>query len=111
MGRFTDSSEDAYVFPTAKGTPISNNVVGKCFRKAREIAGRPDLRFHDLRHTGATLAAKAGATTKELMQRMGHSSMHAAMIYQHANEEDDLLLAARMDAMAFGGAKQAQRMK
>ena len=45
------------------------------------------------------------------MQRMGHSSMHAAMIYQHANEEDDLLLAARMDAMAFGGAKQAQRMK
>lgn len=111
MGRFTDSSEDAYVFPTAKGTPISNNVVGKCFRKAREIAGRPDLRFHDLRHTGATLAAKAGATTKELMQRMGHSSMRAAMIYQHANEEDDLLLAARMDAMAFGGAKQAQRMK
>lgn len=111
MERFTDSSEDAYVFPTAKGTPISNNVVGKCFRKARETAGRPDLRFHDLRHTGVTLAAKAGATTKELMQRMGHSSMRAAMIYQHANEEDDLLLAARMDAMAFGGAKQAQGMK
>lgn len=111
MERFTAPNEDAYVFPTAKGTPISNNVVGKCFRKARETAGRPDLRFHDLRHTGATLAAKAGATTKELMQRMGHSSMRAAMIYQHANEEDDLLLAARMDAMAFGGAKQAQRMK
>ena len=103
MARFTDSSEDAYVFSSKRGTPISNNVVGKCFRKAREIAGRPDLRFHDLRHTGATMAAKAGATTKELMQRMGHSSMRAAMIYQHANEEDDLQLAARMDALAFAG--------
>lgn len=111
MERFTAPNEDAYVFPTSKGTPISNNVVGKCFRKAREAAGRPDLRFHDLRHTGATLAAKAGATTKELMQRMGHSSMRAAMIYQHANEEDDLLLASRMNTIAFGGAKQAQRMK
>lgn len=106
MERFTDTGGDAYVFSTSKGTPISNNVVGKCFRKAREIAGRPDLRFHDLRHTGATMAAKAGATTKELMQRMGHSSMRAAMIYQHANEEDDLLLASRMDALAFSSSRQ-----
>lgn len=110
MARFTDSSEDAYVFPTVKGTPISNNVVGKCFRRARELAGRPDLRFHDLRHTGATMAAKAGATTKELMQRMGHSSMRAAMIYQHANEEDDLQLATRMNALAFGNDKQVLGM-
>ncbi|RYQ76023.1 site-specific integrase [Bifidobacterium pseudolongum] len=100
MAKFTPQDANAYVFGTRNGTPMSNNSIGKMFRKAREIAGRPDLRFHDLRHTGATMAAKAGATTKELMQRLGHSSMRAAMIYQHANEEDDRRLAARMDALA-----------
>jgi integrase len=37
-----------------------------------------------LRHTGNALAAATGASTKELMARMGHSSVRAALIYQHA---------------------------
>ena len=41
---------------------------------ARAKAGRPDLRFHDLRHTGAVLAAATGATLAELMARLGHST-------------------------------------
>ncbi|KAA8827524.1 site-specific integrase [Bifidobacterium myosotis] len=102
MARYVKAEPSAYVFGTRNGTPMMNNSVGKMFRRAREAAGRSDLRFHDLRHTGATIAAKAGATTKELMQRMGHSSMRAALIYQHATEEDDLQLAARMNAMASG---------
>lgn len=100
MAKFTPQDANAYVFGTRNGTPMSNNSIGKMFRRARTAAGRDDLRFHDLRHTGATIAAKAGATTKELMQRLGHSSMRAAMIYQHANEEDDRRLAARMDVLA-----------
>ncbi|BDM67636.1 hypothetical protein HEK616_11230 [Streptomyces nigrescens] len=40
------------------------------------------MHFHDLRHTGNTLAATGGATTFELMHRMGHSSVRAALIYQ-----------------------------
>ncbi|MBW3091085.1 tyrosine-type recombinase/integrase [Bifidobacterium miconisargentati] len=102
MEKFTGADNAAYVFGTRNGTPMTSSTVGKMFRRARVIAGRPDMRFHDLRHTGATLAAKAGATTKELMRRMGHSSMRAALIYQHAAEEDDLRLVARMDAMAAG---------
>lgn len=101
MAQFTGPDMDAYVFGTRTGTPMTNNTVGKAFRRARAVAGREDLRLHDLRHTGATMAARAGATTKELMQRMGHSSMRAAMIYQHATEDDDLRLATRMDALAF----------
>ena len=50
---------------------------------AREAAGRPDLRVHDLRHTGATMAARAGATLAELQERLGHSSVNAALRYQH----------------------------
>jgi integrase len=61
--------------------------------------GREDLHLHDLRHFGATLAAQAGATTKELMARLGHPSPAAALRYQHATAERDQLLAARMDAL------------
>ena len=46
--------------------------------------GAPGLHFHDLRHTGNMLAANAGASTRDLMARMGHDSMRAALIYQHA---------------------------
>jgi len=42
------------------------------------------LRFHDLRHTGNTWAAESGANLRELMERMGHSSTKAALIYLHA---------------------------
>jgi hypothetical protein len=57
------------------------------------------LRFHDLRHAAGTPAARTGATAKELMARLGHSSSRAAMIYQHAAEERDRLIAERLDAM------------
>jgi integrase len=55
--------------------------------------GLDELRFHDLRHTGNTLAAATGASTKELMTRMGHASPQAALIYQHATEARDKAIA------------------
>lgn len=53
--------------------------------------------FHDLRHTGNMLAAETGASTRELMHRMGHSSIRAALIYQHATSERDRAIAAGTD--------------
>ena len=55
-------------------------------------------RFHDLRHTGAVLAALAaqsGATLAELMHRLGHTTPAAAMRYQHAAAERDREIARR----------------
>ncbi len=49
------------------------------FYAARVAAQRPDLSFHDLRHTGAVLAAATGATLAELMARLGHSTQGAAL--------------------------------
>jgi len=46
-------------------------------------AGLTGTHFHDLRHTGNVLTAGTGATLRELMDRMGHSSTRAAMIYRH----------------------------
>jgi hypothetical protein len=54
-----------------------------------------------MRHTAGTLAAQTGATTKELIARLGHSSSRAAMIYQHASDERDRRIAQRLAAMVF----------
>lgn len=62
--------------------------------------GLPEgFHFHDLRHTGNHLAAISGATTRELMHRMGHASMRAALIYQHATNERDQEIARKLSAM------------
>jgi len=58
--------------------------------------GLERFHFHDLRHTGNTLAASTGASTKELMSRMGHSSPRAALIYQHATQDRDAEIAAAL---------------
>jgi integrase len=50
---------------------------------AVKTAGVAGLHFHDLRHTGSTWAAETGATLRDLMERMGHSSSRAALIYLH----------------------------
>jgi len=51
--------------------------------------GLPGFHFHDLRHTGNTLASRTGASLADLMARMRHSSTRAALIYQHTAREQD----------------------
>ena len=85
-----------------KGRIINESSSGFC--RAREAAGRPDLRLHDLRHTGAVLAAQTGATLAELMARLGHSTPAAAMRYQHAARDRDREIAAALSRMAEGSA-------
>jgi hypothetical protein len=60
----------------------------------------PDLHFHDLRHTGGNLAAATGASLKELMARLGHSSTRAALIYQHATRDHDQAIAEALGDLA-----------
>lgn len=94
--------KDSLLFPAAQD-PDSNMrtaTLYKVYYKARAKAGRPDLRFHDLRHTGAVLYAQAGATLAELMERLGHSTPQAAMRYQHAAKGRAAVLADALSAMA-----------
>ncbi len=72
------------------------------FYRAREAAGRPDLRWHDLRHTGAVLAASTGATLAELMDRLGHSTPGAALRYQHVAQDRDTQIAQALSRIAGG---------
>lgn len=92
---------DDYVFLSGEGTPLErSNFRQRVWLPAAEAAGLAGMRFHDLRHTAGTLAARTGATTKELMARLGHASPRAAMIYQHAADDRDRRIAEGLDAMA-----------
>jgi len=94
--------EEGLLFPTTHGEQYRAPTFHQAyFRKAREAAGRPDLRFHDLRHTGATLAAASGATLAELMQRLGHTTVSAALAYQHAAQGSDKRIAAKLSTIAL----------
>ena len=88
------------MFPRRDGEAITGNALSHAWRKAARGIGLGQFHVHDLRHAGLTLAAQAGGTTRELMARAGHRTARAALIYQHAAEERNAVLAGAMDALA-----------
>lgn len=87
------------IFPNTLGGPLNRSSFETVWRRARVKAGMPTFRFHDLRHTGNTLAAMTGASTRELMARMGHASMRAALLYQHATDDRDQAIAEKLSEL------------
>ena len=84
---FAQQGDEGLVFTSPAGRPLHHtNFRRRVWLKALTAAGLPELHFHDLRHSGNTLAASAGATLRELMDRMGHDSERAAMIYLHGSD-------------------------
>jgi integrase len=95
-------SKNALLFVTTSGQYWTHgNFYKAAWIPARSAAGRPDLRFHDLRHTSAVLAAQTGATLAELMARLGHSTPVAALRYQHAAQGRDAQIAAALSRIAM----------
>jgi integrase len=90
---------DGLLFPAANGGHLAPSTLYKSFYRARHAAGRPDLRWHDLRHSGAVLAAQTGATLAELTARLGHSTPGAALRYQHAAQGRDMEIAKALAAL------------
>jgi integrase len=80
-------------FPGCVGGHLAATTLHRHWKRAREAVGRPELRWHDLRHAGAVWTAQEGATLAELMSRLGHSTPAAAMRYQHAAQGRDAVLA------------------
>jgi integrase len=85
-----------------EGAPLRRGNFGRSTKWKDIVAavGLPSgFHFHDLRHTGNQLAAASGATTRELMHRMGHGSMRAALIYQHVTSARDRSIATALSAL------------
>ncbi len=100
LEQYTAPQPEARVFRGERGGSLRRHVVQKYWIAARSTTNLPDnFRLHDLRHTANTLAAATGASTKELMHRMGHASSQAAIRYQHATRERDDALAFALDEL------------
>ncbi|MGH3344294.1 MAG: tyrosine-type recombinase/integrase [Carbonactinosporaceae bacterium] len=97
---YVAEEQTAPVFAGPSGRPIRRGNFNKLVKwlEAVNTLGVPGLHFHDLRHTGNTLAARTGASLRDLMARMGHDSTHAAIIYQHATSDADRAIAAAVNA-------------
>ncbi len=99
LARHVTTGAEALLFTTSTGGPVAAGTRSRALSKARDAIARPDVTWHHLRHTGATLAAQAGATQAELMRRIGHSSTRAAALYQHASLARDEHLAQTLDRL------------
>lgn len=60
---------------------LSGEMLSNAFDNLRERVGLPELRFHDLRHIGATLCARANMSAHQLRLMLGHKTLHMALIY------------------------------
>jgi integrase len=100
LERFVARDAEALLFPARQGGHMNESSLKKVYFPPRDSVGRSDLRFHDLRHSSAVLAAKQGATLAELMAWLGHASPQAAMIYQHALEDSKVRIAAGLSVLA-----------
>ncbi|OAH41628.1 hypothetical protein AYJ66_06450 [Dietzia cinnamea] len=101
LDRHVGRDPEALIFTTKDGNRLLHSTYRDTFQAALKRAGidRP-VKVHHLRHLGAVLAARAGATTKELMARLGHTTPAAAMIYQHAAAGRDEEIARKMAELA-----------
>ena len=84
------------MFVGPKNAPLRRSKLTRTWLRATESAGITGFHIHDLRHTGNHFAAATGASLRELMGRMGHSTTRAAVIYQHRTAERDRFIAAAM---------------
>jgi integrase len=97
---YTAQSPDALVFLSSQGKPLRrSNFNRRVWQAATRAAGVEGLRVHDLRHTAGTLATAAGGSLREVMHRLGHSTMVAAVRYQHVMAERDAAIARELNRL------------
>jgi integrase len=98
-------SPDGYLFPNRAGGPFdADNFMSRVFKPAARAAGIPELTFHDLRHTGASLMIAAGCHVKVIAEQMGHSDGGALVLkrYGHLYKGARRQAAAALEAHVFG---------
>ena len=102
IDQYAGPGPEGLVFRGPKGAALRRSNFGRATKwttLVTEVGLPAGFHFRDLRHTGNQLTAASGATTRELMHRMGHGSMRAALIYQHATSERDRSIATALSAL------------
>jgi integrase len=100
MGERLDPSCHDLVFCSALGRPLRPSVYRRRLPRLLELAGLPRVRFHDLRHTCATLLLAARVNPKVVSEMLGHSTVAITLdIYSHVVPDMQQDAAAVMGAM------------
>lgn len=101
LAEHVEPNPAALVFSNSHGNPIRASVWTPAWARARRDTGL-DVRLHDLRHLAGTLTALAGATLRETMARLGHTSTQAALRYQHVARSRPGKIASAIDELIAG---------
>ena len=99
LAEHVGSGPDSLMFTSPEGHPLRRTKFRPRWLAACEMVGVSGLHLHDLRGSGATWAAREGATVAELVDHLGHRTPTVAMRYQHASAERDQALAGRLGAL------------
>ena len=92
--------ENNLIFPSPKGTPLDQSNMDKVFKECLQEAGLPEIRFHDLRHTAATLMLQQGIHPKVVQERLGHSDISLTLnTYSHVLPSMQDEAAEKMDEL------------
>jgi integrase len=103
--------ESGLVFTSSIGTPLNSRNVVRSFHRTLERAGLPHIRFHDLRHSCASLMLAQGISPRTVMETLGHSQIGLTLnTYSHvmpalmrdAADAMDRMLGARAPTVASG---------
>jgi len=96
---------DDLVFPNEAGEPMNySNMVNRHYKKALKAAGNPKIRFHDLRHTYASLLLAQGENIKYVQNQLGHSSPTVTLnVYAHLMKKENQEAVCRLENTIFEG--------
>ena len=96
--------DTGYVFTSPIGTPLDARNVIRRFHTALERAELPSMRWHELRHSAASLAPAQGASMKEVQALLGHAQIGTTMnLYTPLMPEAGRGVADRMDEALYSG--------
>jgi integrase len=101
---------DAFIFTSPDGTPLRHsNFYRRAWMPALKAVALQGVHLHNLRHTGNQLSADAGANIRELMERMGHDSTRAALIYLHSSADRQRAIADQVGKNAKAALGKSRR--
>jgi integrase len=95
-------TDTGLIFTREDGQALHPEVVSRFFRQAVKRAMLPAIRLHDLRHTHATLALRAGIHPKVVSERLGHATVAITLdTYSHAIPAMQEEAAAKIAQLVF----------
>jgi integrase len=96
-------NDESLIFPNESGEPMNySNMMNRYFKKALIKAGISKIRFHDLRHTYASLMIQQGENIKYIQTQLGHSSPTVTLnVYAHLMKEQNQEAVCRLENTIF----------